>query len=646
MNKLHEALSPYLLQHKDNPVNWYEWCAEAFTEARKKDRPILLSIGYAACHWCHVMAHESFEDPKTAEYLNEHFICIKVDREERPDIDNVYMQAVMQMTGHGGWPLNIFITPEKIPFFGGTYFPKKSQYGMISFLELLEKIVYAWEHQREEINQSKEAFSHVFQQEIAIRNVIAKCEKVHIEEQYNQLLNNMDKIHGGFLGAPKFPQIPLWSSVFILALQMKNEQLLNACYLTANKICQGGIYDHLGGGFFRYSTDEKWLVPHFEKMLYDNALIIGWLTELFAYNRDQLFKDRIYETIDWLKKEMQLKNGCFAASLDADSEGEEGKFYTWNWQELTALLGEDLPKIAPYYGLTPQGNWEGKIIFNCCLPMSDSLFQILPSLQEKLVLQRSFRIRPSQDDKILLDWNALLIAALCKSSMVFNEPEFLILAVKLYTELKHILRYKKKWSHAYRLGKRQLKPLLEDYANIIQALIALFCATGENDYLTEAEQYTREAITLFYNTNAACYHQTPMTENDLPFNPFPVNDNATPSGNGMMAVNLVQLHLLTGKSFYKNSFIEFIANLSPTLNAEYSPHFSMIITAIMWFDHGLKIEGNWQSVNAESIPLLPHYLLVQSNEKNWVCCDKDQCLEAKETLQELLEFLASRSRQH
>src|SRR3990167_3802980 len=333
MNQLANALSPYLLQHKDNPVDWYLWGEEAFAVAKQRNVPVFLSIGYAACHWCHVMAHESFEDQETAVFLNQHFVCIKVDREERPDIDNIYMRAQMSINGQGGWPLNMFLTPEGKPFFGGTYFPKQPRYSMISFLQLLVKIVSVWQEQQNEIN---EAVEKIYKQ-LQIKLQTAKQVNLKWHDLLSSqipVLNLIDTVNGGLQGAPKFPQIPLWQWIFVLARYTHSEQLLNACYQTAEKLCHGGIYDHLAGGWMRYSTDEYWLAPHFEKMLYDNALIIDWLISLYLFRPQPLFFERISQTINWLNTEMLLPEGVFAASLDADSEGEEGRYYVWSWREI------------------------------------------------------------------------------------------------------------------------------------------------------------------------------------------------------------------------------------------------------------------------------------------------------------------------
>ncbi|MEM1244104.1 MAG: thioredoxin domain-containing protein, partial [Pseudomonadota bacterium] len=515
MNQLANALSPYLLQHKDNPVHWYEWREEAFLQAKNRNVPILLSIGYASCHWCHVMAHESFADKKTADYLNKHFVCIKVDKEERPDIDAVYMQYLINMTGQGGWPLTIFLMPEKQPFFGGTYFPKQAAHGQIAFLDLLEKIVDLWQNRKQELLQSAAEITEYLNQTPNKTTTASIISLRQIKSSYETLKQFLDFDDGGITGAPKFPQIPLFSSVFLLGTMIQDNDLLQACNTTAIKICQGGIYDHLAGGFARYSTDTQWIVPHFEKMLYDNALIIDWLSTLYAYQPNELFYQRINQTINWLVKEMKLKNGAYASGLDADSEGVEGKFYLWDWQELTEILAGDLNFFADYYGLSAAGNWHGKNILRQNHKNESKIdIKKLDLLKNKLLKQRNKRTRPQRDDKIILDWNALLVSALVKASRVFNQPTWLEYAKKLYDALKAILYKDQQWYHAFRAHKYQQQLFIEDYANVIQACIHLYCATGNTSYLNEAELYLEQANELFLNKDNHIFHQIPTTQKE------------------------------------------------------------------------------------------------------------------------------------
>src|SRR3990167_634786 len=602
MNKLANALSPYLLQHKENPVDWYPWCDEAFITAKKRKIPIFLSIGYAACHWCHVMAHESFEDQEIAAFLNQHFVCIKVDREERPDIDNIYMRALVSMTGQGGWPLNIFLTPEGKPFFGGTYFPNQPRYGQVSFLQLLRQIIHIWENQQEAVTKVVESIITQLKIKLSsIQDKIIKWQDLLISQQ--DILQAIDFDEGGLQGTPKFPQIALWQWIFVQAMYSNQQQLISACYLTAEKLCLGGIYDHLAGGWMRYSTDTTWLAPHFEKMLYDNALIIDWLTLLYQQRPNPMFLKRIKQTIQWLLAEMYLEEGVFAASLDADSEGEEGKYYVWTWDEIQEILGESAEQFLVYYGCTPEGNWENKNILHLNHRNSVQLpEELIDKLNAKLYLARQQRIRPNRDDKILLDWNALLVSALAKASIVFNQPEWFELAQNLYQSLKNLLRVNGQWCHCYRDKQYQSVIMLEDYAAIIQAAITLYSITGKDSFLKEASEWLEEADKHFSDSQNNLYFQTSKESPDLIANLQPIIDGATPSGNGLMAINLAQLALIIGDQHYIVRLNKLLSTVEPLLHSANNYHISSLCLAVTWQNKGLAIKGNftengWQILN-------------------------------------------------
>lgn len=641
MNQLANALSPYLQQHRDNPVNWQEWSNAAFDEARQRDVPVLLSIGYAACHWCHVMAHESFEDPKTAQFLNQHFVCIKVDKEERPDIDQLYMQALLKMQGHGGWPLNVFLTPDRHPFFAGTYFPKQPRYGMPSFYQLLDNIIQNWQQHREEITQAEQQVQKAVYQDIQASAEHEMIDIDNIQRQYHTRLTQIDSQYGGIKGAPKFPQIPFWSSWFQVATLFNQSDSIQACYQMARSLSYGGIYDHLGGGYFRYSTDEQWLVPHFEKMLYDNAQIIDWLAQLNAYEPRHFLQERIQATINWLNREMLLDNGCFAASLDADSEGVEGKFYTWSWQELTEILqDDDLQAASHYFQLSQDGNWEGMNILYCGQSEPDIAPEQLKRIKTQLWSSREQRVRPERDDKVLLDWNAMLVKALAQAGIRCGQPEWIQQAQDLYQNLYNALYNGNHWQHACREERVQKQPFLSDYAHIIQAALMLATVTGDNNYLNQAKSWMQQADQLFYEENSALYRQAPMQTTDLPHNPQPIVDGAEPSGNGIMAINGMQLHLLTGDEHYAERANFILTNLARALNSEHCYELPSMISAVLWRDNGVKIQGPWLNFTLNLSDILPLQLLQADSNQQWQACDHTTCWATANTLEGLQQQIS------
>src|SRR5690242_2676866 len=419
-NRLAQETSPYLLQHKHNPVDWWPWGPAALAEAQRSNKPILLSVGYAACHWCHVMAHESFEDDETARVMNDLFINIKVDREERPDIDQIYMSALHLMGEHGGWPLTMFLTPKGEPFWGGTYFPKTSRYGKPAFVDVLVNVARIFRDDPKAIEQNRSALMARLAEEArpAGRVVIGRGE---LDRAAQQLGGIIDPVHGGTRGAPKFPQPMLLEFLWRAGQRSGEARYFNAVELTLERICQGGIYDHVGGGFSRYSVDERWLTPHFEKMLYDNAQLLELIALAHQRSGKPIYRTRAQETVAWLKREMTTPEGAFCASLDADSEGEEGKFYVWSLAEITDILGEDdAAFFAAHYDVTLGGNFEGHNILNRLkhLPRSMDDEKKLARMREKLLATRAQRVRPGLDDKVLADWNGLMIAALVNAGLV------------------------------------------------------------------------------------------------------------------------------------------------------------------------------------------------------------------------------------
>jgi uncharacterized protein YyaL (SSP411 family) len=552
-NRLKFETSPYLLQHQDNPVHWWAWGPEALEEAKRTGKPILLSVGYAACHWCHVMAHESFEDPATAQVMNDLFVNIKVDREERPDIDAIYMGALHRLGEQGGWPLTMFLDSDAKPFWGGTYFPRESRYGRPAFVTVLMRMAEAYQNQRENVRKNTDALIASLKEEAGTRDRAAQA--VDVADLVTRIARAVDREHGGLSGAPKFPQ---WSIFWLLwrgAIRFGNEDAKQAVITTLRNICQGGIYDHLGGGFARYSVDEHWLVPHFEKMLYDNALLIDLMTEVWRETQEPLFKIRIAETVAWLAREMIGEGGGFAASLDADSEGEEGKFYVWNWKEIEEVLGaDDAAFFARTYGVTPDGNFEGHTILNrldAQALLSDDDEARLAALREKLLERRNTRVRPGWDDKILADWNGLMIAALARAARVFDNAHWLTLAEAAFTCIAtKLVTADDRLLHSFREGRAKAPATASDYANMIWAALRLYQATLSDNYLAQARRWADVLDKHYWDADGGGYFTAADDTSDVVVRLKSASDDATPSANAIHLANLIALAAGTGETQY------------------------------------------------------------------------------------------------
>ncbi|HEX6190737.1 MAG TPA: thioredoxin domain-containing protein [Chitinophagaceae bacterium] len=574
-NHLVGETSPYLLQHAHNPVEWYPWGEEALQKARKENKPILVSIGYSACHWCHVMERESFEDEATAGIMNEHFVNIKIDREERPDLDHIYMDAVQAMTGSGGWPLNVFLTPEGKPFYGGTYFPPKNAFNRPSWQETLLGIKTAFHERRHEIDAQAENLTDHLVSSNAFGIQPAKGNDVFTADKLDTAVSNIlatgDTTWGGFGKAPKFPQT--FTIQFLLrhyneTAYAKNEahageavplrdRALQQALLSLDKMIEGGIYDQAGGGFARYATDTEWLIPHFEKMLYDNALLVSVLSEAFQLTGIERYREVIDETIAFVLRELSWEGKAFYAALDADSEGEEGRFYVWDYKEVKGLLEDDADVFCDYYDITPRGNWEGKNILRVKVPVEkyaeskgisqQVLREILERGKEKLMVERMVRIRPSLDDKIILGWNALMNTAVSKAYAATGKEAYRQLALD---NMRFILDNLKQQSgagafhHTWKDGKAKFPAFLDDYAFLIQALIQLQEITGDTGWLLEAEKITQLVLTQFSDEETQLFFYTPAGQADVIVRKKEVYDSAVPSGNSVMAYNLYHLSLL------------------------------------------------------------------------------------------------------
>ena len=550
-NFLADETSPYLLQHADNPVHWYPWGDTALARAKAEKKPILLSIGYAACHWCHVMAHESFEDEDTAAVMNRLFINIKVDREERPDLDTIYQSALSLMSSQGGWPLTMFCTPDGRPFWGGTYFPPRPGFGRPGFPDLIEHIdkIYRTEPDKVATNTRAivDAINNMSRPEpgdIPPPEMIARTA--------NSLTEEIDQTHGGFGTAPKFPQC----SVLKMMCAYGNTHTYNAVTLTLDRMSQGGIYDHLGGGFARYSTDPVWLVPHFEKMLYDNSQMIELFTLAWRRSNAPLYAARVHETIDWLEREMTHSEGGFYSTLDADSGGVEGKFYIWDATEVKAVLGSDFDTFAAAYDIHPDGNWKGHTILNRAANpywKDPDTEQHLSKLRAKLLSARDSRVRPDLDDKILTDWNGLMIAALTEAAMTFDQATWLASAQTAYDFVRDrmVVNPEFKLYHSWRKGNARHRATLDDYAALARAALALHEATGDLAKLNDAEALIAYLDNYFISDDGA-YFFTNKTATDVITRTKTGFDSATPAGNGVAADVLVRLSYLTGDTNYRD----------------------------------------------------------------------------------------------
>lgn len=583
-NFLADETSPYLLQHADNPVHWYPWGEAALARARAEDKPILLSIGYAACHWCHVMAHESFEDEDTAAVMNRLFINIKVDREERPDLDAIYQSALSLMGTQAGWPLTMFCTPDGKPFWGGTYFPPRAGFGRPGFPDLVEHIDKIYRTEQDKVATNTRAIVDAINDmsrpepgDIPAPDMIAMIA--------NRLTDEIDQTHGGFGTSPKFPQC----SVLKMMWAHGDARTRDAVTLTLDRMSQGGIYDHLGGGFARYSTDPIWLAPHFEKMLYDNSQMIELCTLAWRGANAPLYAARVQETIDWLDREMTHQKGGFFSNLDADSEGVEGKFYVWDATEIKTILGSDFNSFAAAYDIRPYGNWEGHTILNRtadpCWKDPDTE-QHLSELRAKLLSARNSRVRPALDDKILTDWNGLMIAALTEAALTFEHPPWLASAERAYAFIRDhmVINPEFELHHSWRNGDARHRATLDDYAALARAALALHEATDDPAKLTDAKALIAYLDRHFVSEDGA-YFFTDDTATDVITRTKTGFDNATPAGNGIAAEVLVRLFHLTGDTTYRDRAEAILRAFAGEISKNAFGHGTLLMAA------GLLTEG-------------------------------------------------------
>ncbi len=582
-NRLTRESSPYLQQHKHNPVDWFPWGEEAFRKARKEDKPILVSIGYSTCHWCHVMERESFEDEATAKLMNELFVNIKVDREERPDVDAIYMDAIQVLTGSGGWPLNCFLTPDLKPFYGGTYFPPENRYNRPSWKQVLIGVANAYSNKKDEVEeQANRLIQHINEGDDRFlgKNVNGDNPDLAFTPNssitiFEGMKKTFDTEYGGFSPAPKFPGTMSLRFLLNDAKINGNQEAEDHLHRSLEAMIMGGIYDQIGGGFARYSTDPEWLAPHFEKMLYDNALLVALLADAYSFSGREMYKETILETLEWVDREMNHPEGGFYSALDADSEGVEGKFYVWDEEEVNALLGDDAPFFKGFYDVSPQGNWEGVNIlrrkqsladFSRKIGMEESeLKPLMKRWSIRLRLEREKRVRPGLDDKVLLDWNALMLTAYCKAAKSLESEELAQRAEKAITFIYGKMKNGDGFYHSYKDGTAKIDAFLSDYAYLIEALIELYEVTLGECYLLEARRLTDFVIQNFSDPQTGYFLFAPKGQKDLIAEKKDFFDNALPSGNSRMVSNLQRLSLIFDSSEYKGKAREMLLGISASV---------------------------------------------------------------------------------
>jgi uncharacterized protein YyaL (SSP411 family) len=592
-NHLIKETSPYLLQHAHNPVDWYAWGPEAFQKARQEDKPILLSIGYSACHWCHVMAHESFEDEQIAELMNKHFVNIKVDREERPDLDQIYMNAVQMMTHHGGWPMTVFLTPDAAPFYGGTYFPPEDRYNMPGFPRVLISMAEAYRERRDDITETSVSIINELRRLSVAGSDKANVSRELLDAASSGIVRSYDSVNGGFGGAPKFP--PAMVLEFLLRLDHRtgNKETLKMLSQTCRKMANGGIYDQLGGGFHRYSTDAKWLVPHFEKMLYDNALLSRLYLHYYQATHEEFARKIAEGTLDYVLRELTDPAGGFYSTQDADSEGHEGKFFVWTNDEIQTALGpRDAALFCAYYNVTEAGNFEGKNILHVTRTVAEvaaSADVAVAELQEtisrgarKLFNLRQTRVKPDRDEKILTAWNGLMLASFSEAGAILDRPEYTAAARQNAEFVLINLRRDGLLLRTYKDGIAKFNGYLEDYAFLIDGLLTLYETSGERRWFSEALTLTDLMIEEFWDQESGGFYFTGNSHEDLIVRSKDYFDNATPSGNSVAAGVLLRVSLLTGKEDYRNRAVAILTQIDDSIR-RYPSGFGNALCAVDFY---------------------------------------------------------------
>ncbi len=613
-NRLAQETSPYLLQHKNNPVDWYPWSEEAFSKARAEDKPVLLSVGYSACHWCHVMERESFEDEATAEIMNENFVNIKVDREERPDVDSIYMSAVQAMTHHGGWPMTVFMTPDGAPFYAGTYFPPVPSRGMPAFKQVLLNLAEAYKNRRDEVLKSAEGVREYLQAATS-----ASVPQVGISGELftraaSSLVGQIDHRFGGFGGAPKFPQAMNLEVLLRYYKRTNDRAPLTGLELTLRQMANGGIYDQLGGGFHRYSVDEYWLVPHFEKMLYDNALLARLYLEAYQATGDAFYRRIAEETLDYVARDMTAPEGGFYSAEDADSEGVEGKFYVWTPGEIEGALEPDEARLAiRFWDVTERGNFEGKNILYVPHPpeavaaefdiSTEELWEKIVVIRQKLFAEREKRVRPGRDEKVLAAWNGLMLRAFAFAARVLEREDYRRIAEKNAAFLLEKLHLGGRLRRSYKDGRPRFNGYLEDYACVADGLVALYEATFETRWLAEAKALADAILELFWDEQRAAFYDTSADHEELVTRPRDVYDSAAPSGNSVAVDVLLKLSVLLDREDYRRRAEAILEGLSGAI-ARISGGFGRLLSALDFYmstPYEVAVIGNPEAPDTKAL---------------------------------------------
>jgi len=637
-NLLKKEKSPYLKQHENNPVHWYPWNKNALEKAKELKKPIFLSVGYASCHWCHVMAHESFEDKNTAAVMNEKFINIKVDREERPDLDSVFQKSLAILTGTpGGWPLSMFLDENGVPFSGGTYFPPQEMYGRPSFVNILKQVSDFYTKNKDKIIQQASQIKDVFQKEQKKSSVIGQNLNPHLES----MLNYIDFEWGGFKGSPKFPQFYVFESFLHFYKKNKNKKFYDAVKILLNNVCSRGLYDHLLGGIARYSTDDRWIAPHFEKMLYDNILFINLLGQFYLQEPNEYYKEKLIQTVEFVNNSFKNKENLLGSAYDADSEGVEGKHYVWDDKELRSVLEKDYNLFAKYYDISENGNWEGKnILIEKSIKPTKEENEKLKKIKNKLLSIREKRPKPFFDDKTQIDLNAYWISTLIFVAEVFNKEEWKKLSLSNYKLIKNLT--KDGIYHCYK-DKDGVKVFLDDYAYLAQLMINFYESSGEINYLNDAKKIVQETWDLFYDKKNKILQKNPIKMNDLFVPPLDINDNNIPNGNSVFLLNCKKLEAITNDTKWQGMAKELIQSFHSFLNLKSTQMVSYIknldlceeLTTFTFFGDIKKIKELQQFVKKNYLKSSTLIYKEDPKENYLVVCKNQTCSNKIKSIEEL-----------
>lgn len=637
-NLLKNEKSPYLKQHENNPVHWYPWGTKALKKAKELKKPIFLSVGYASCHWCHVMAHESFEDKNTAAVMNEKFINIKVDREERPDLDNVFQKSLAILTGTpGGWPLSMFLDENGVPFSGGTYFPPKEMYGRPSFVNILKQISDFYAKNKDKIIQQASQIKDVFQKDQKKSSVIGQNLNPHLEA----MLNHIDFEWGGFQGSPKFPQFYVFESFLHFYKKNKNKKFYDAVKILLNNVCSRGLYDHLLGGIARYSTDDRWIAPHFEKMLYDNILFIDLLGQFYLQEPNEYYKEKLIQTVEFVNNSFKNKENLLGSAYDADSEGVEGKHYVWDDKELRSVLEKDYNLFAKYYDISENGNWEGKnILIEKSIKPTKEENEKLKKIKNKLLGIREKRPKPFFDDKTQIDLNAYWISTLIFVAEVFNKEEWKKLSLSNYNLIKNLT--KDEIYHCYK-DKDGVKVFLDDYAYLAQLMINFYETTGEINYLDDAKKIVQQTWDLFYDKENKILQKNPIKQNDLFVPPLDINDSNIPNGNSIFLLNCKKLEAITNDTKWQGMAKELIQSFHSFLNLKSTQMVSYIknldmceeFTTFTFFGDVKKIKELQQFVKKNYLKSSTLIYKEDPKENYLIVCKNQTCSNKIKNINEL-----------